>query len=186
LDVIFSDETTVRLSDIVPHAKYKIYARNKDEIKNNVVLKNIKSPSIHIWGAICGSRKSSLHFFKSTVTTKAYVLALRKHMISFWKKCKPKVFQHDNAPPHRSKITQQFFSDSKIKSVQWPPYSPDLNPIEKVWAILKERLSLYTVSTLSQLKIVLKHLWDSMPDTTIRKLTNSHIKKIKMLKNITL
>jgi len=48
------------------------------------------------------------------------------------------VFQHDNAPPHRCKLTRKFLNDSKIEVLEWPPLSPDLSPIENSWKILKD------------------------------------------------
>ena len=39
-------------------------------------------------------------------------------------------FQQDNASCHKSKYTQKWFADNHIKLLEWPPQSPDMNPIE--------------------------------------------------------
>lgn len=35
---------------------------------------------------------------------------------------------------------QEWALDNGVEILDWPPYSPDLNPIENVWSLLKERI----------------------------------------------
>jgi transposase len=50
------------------------------------------------------------------------------------------IFVHDNAPIHSATKTKEWLDEWLIEVSDWPPYSPDLNPIENAWAKLKERL----------------------------------------------
>ncbi len=43
----------------------------------------------------------------------------------------------DNATFHKSKRTQELIESVGCKVIFLPPYSPDLNPIEKFWANMK-------------------------------------------------
>ena len=48
----------------------------------------------------------------------------------------------DNMRSHHAKAVKQLLDSSKVTYLYLPPYSPDLNPIEKMWSKLKAFLSL--------------------------------------------
>ncbi len=66
----------------------------------------------------------------------------------------------DNAPFHTSFVTEKFLEANSIKTTDWPPESPDLNCIEKVWHELKHYLR-KTVKPMNkqQLEDGIKEFW---------------------------
>ena len=55
-------------------------------------------------------------------------------------------FQHNNAPCHTAKRVQSFMVDRGVNVLPWPSNSPDMNPIETLWAVIKARLRQHTLT----------------------------------------
>ena len=50
------------------------------------------------------------------------------------------IFQYDNAPTHTATVVRDALAEMEIEVMEWPPCSPDLNPIENLWALLKAKI----------------------------------------------
>ena len=69
-------------------------------------------------------------------------------------------FQQDNAPCHRADLIMDWFKLNKVKVISWPGNSPDLNPIEHCWQVLKNYVMNYGQnSSIPQLKAIINNVW---------------------------
>uniref|UniRef100_A0A674NAZ2 Tc1-like transposase DDE domain-containing protein n=1 Tax=Takifugu rubripes TaxID=31033 RepID=A0A674NAZ2_TAKRU len=76
---------------------------------------------------------------------------------------------HDNARPHVARVCRQFLEDEGIDTIDWPPRSPDLNPIEHLWDIMFRFIRRHQVDpqTVQELSDALVQIWEEIPQDTI-------------------
>ena len=70
--------------------------------------------------------------------------------------------QQDNDPKHTENTTKDFIRDKKWKVLDWPSQSPDLNPIEHAFHLLKGRLKGKNPRNKQQMKEAAVKAWKSI------------------------
>ena len=85
------------------------------------------------------------------------------------------ILQQDNARPHVARVCQDYLANNNIAPLAWPPYSPDLTPIEHMWDELDRRVRKRRnpPATLAQLRNALIDEWNNIPMRTVNALVNS-------------
>lgn len=78
--------------------------------------------------------------------------------------CKP-ILQQDNVPWHNSNFTRTWMKRNGIVLLDWPANSPDMNPIEDLWSIIKSRLSKTKYPrNKDQLKNIVLDMWTDITE----------------------
>jgi len=102
-----------------------------------------------IWACFVNNKLGPIAFINGVCNRHVYISILEAKLVPFIQALREDgitniVFQQDNAKVHTSKLTVSWLTDSttqnEFSTMEWPAYSPDMNPIEELWAHLKTKL----------------------------------------------
>ncbi|KAK6192104.1 hypothetical protein SNE40_003642 [Patella caerulea] len=155
-NVIFTDECSIQL-----HDNKTVAYRQKDQRAPQQCRP--KHPyKVHLWGGISRKGKSQLLIFDGIMDSVFYTEEiLKKTLLPFINKRfhDGHRFQQDNDPKHTSRLAKTFMEDNNINWWCTPPESPDLNPIEMVWNMLKRYVSKNNPTTKEELCNYCQDFW---------------------------
>jgi len=95
-----------------------------------------------VWGCFWAVGRCDLYIFdrdfeskKHGYSANSYTEVLDAELVGHW--TEGLIFMQDNASIHIAHKVRDWFREQGIPCTDWPPYSPDLNPIEEFFAELK-------------------------------------------------
>jgi transposase len=93
------------------------------------------------------------------------------------------IFQQENASSHKARVCLNWFEEHGIELLEWSAMSPDLNPIENLWAELKQRLRKYEYPPGGVLELWerVQEVWDGFGEDYCQKLIESLPRRMAML-----
>ncbi|KAI3659464.1 hypothetical protein MP638_004526 [Amoeboaphelidium occidentale] len=146
---------------------------------------------VTFWGAFSKYGIGPLVPIEGTLDKEKYIDLLDNYLVSEMKHLKQElgqgfVFMQDNARSPTAKKTLAFLRKEKDKVLEWPPRSPDLNPIENLWRIMKKRLYKdHTKFTSKQVLIdSVLHEWSKIQPIVCEHLVDSVPKRLKEVMKI--
>lgn len=157
-----------------------------EEYNPECVLPTIKGGggSVMIWGCMAAKGVGTAFVCTGRMNSATYVNMLEQVLepsitkIFAEEERKNVIFQQDNAPCHTARASTAWFLENGIRVLDWPPQSPDLNPIEHLWSILKKRVHNRKSASKRELENVIMQEWNSLPSATCQKLVHSMPRRI--------
>jgi hypothetical protein len=183
--VIWSDET--KINRFCSDGRSWCWARDGGSRQPRHVKETVKhgGGSVMIWGCMTAEGPGFMCKLTGRMDQHVYKAVLEDELLNtidyYDLDAERIIFQHDNDPKHKAKSVQEWLNKQSFDVLEWPPQSPDLNPIEHLWSIVKRRLN----ECDSPPKGMLEHweriesIWDSIDKETCLKLVKSMPKRIQ-------
>ena len=163
--VLFTDESkfNLRISD----GRARVYLRRGKRFSDNCVRERgqFGGGSVIIWGGISLHTKSQIvHVVGNLNAIRYQNLILRPVAVPHIRRNRGMILMQDNATCHTARSTTQMLQQNNIRTLNWPPCSPDLNPIEHVWDEIDRRVRrLPTKRNIGELLRDITNVWNRLP-----------------------
>jgi hypothetical protein len=194
-NVLFSDECSVERG--ASHMRKYVFRSAGQQFDGDKVTNHNKSKDIRVmvWAAISTAGLSDLMMMRRDSsaeqqgsTTRSYLQVSRDGLLPII--LETDIYQQDGARIHTSKAAKAWSKRNSHRLLEnWPPYSPDLNLIEHLWPLLKEKLcELYPdielwrgseAQVAERMENALVHAWGQIRDQIVYNCVSSMPKRIQ-------
>lgn len=171
-DIIWTDESRFEVGHVA--GVVWVWRNIGEQDKARCLQPTFKSgrTSVMIWGCMMYGQKGPIVILpESSMNGPNYVKwILEPHLKPFYEKARKESdsgdieVMEDNAPCHTAKFSTAARNRLLIPKIPWPPQSPDLNPIENLWRIIKNRINQRDPPIRSKLDLqkALQEEWDRL------------------------
>lgn len=179
--VLFSDESKFNMfgSD----GNHRVWRPVKKRLNERYCQKTVKHGGGHVmvWGCFSGKGLGPIHRIEGIMDRFMYRDIMENVMLPYaeWQMPLKWIYQQDNDPKHTSVVVKNWFHEHQVTVLDWPPQSPDLNPIENLWEIIDQKINRDDIRTKDQLFDQLKKAWTEIPKDVVTNLIESMPRRCK-------
>lgn len=143
-----------------------------------------KGGGILVWGCILKTGVGLLLRVHQNVTGSVYCKIIRRMLdelplLQSADEEEKLIFQQDNASCHTSRLAEYCMNRNELTVLPWPPLSPDLSPIENVWATMVSSLRNAAFKNSDDLWDAVQRAWFGISQEHITQLYNSVPRRIR-------
>ena len=179
--IIFTDESKICLAE----GNSRLWRIPGQCLEGEYVSIAQHPVQVMVWGAVGVGYKSKLFRFKETCNKETYMQMLDGQGIfeeldnQFGRG--QYVFQQDNAPPHVARDTIAWIQARAHMINDWPARSPDLNPIEVMWALLKPKIDVSKIKTADELFKRTEEAWINIDQEIVDNVCSSFEARLRVV-----
>lgn len=177
-NVLFTDES--RFTRYSPDGRQKVWRRPGERYAQCCFSPRVQfgGGGVMVWGGISLDARTELVSLRGgNLNADRYIReCLEPHVVPYMPFIGENfLLMQDNARPHIARMTRQYLNDVGIQLLNWPPRSPDLNPIEHMWDKLGRRLrqNYGEFETVVALEQALLNEWEQIPQEAVASLIRS-------------
>ena len=171
--VIFSDESKFNL--LTSDRRIHVWRRRGERFQPDCIQQVVPhgGGSVMVWGGFSSHFRTPLYHIQGNLTAVRYRdEILRPIALPLLRQIGPQaVLQDDNAPVHRARVVRDFLQQHGVRRMDWPAFSPDLNPIENIWDQIYRRVreNHPAPQNLQDLLRYLVQEWQNLPQQVFRR-----------------
>jgi transposase len=132
-------------------------------------VNNENSTLVTLWGCFAAHEIGQAEIFTGELNGKKYCSILEGNLKPTYKKIFPQgergeqwYFLQDNDPSHTCSAARQWFHRNGVTVLDFPPWSPDLNPIENLWSVLVRAVDNHNALDEAELEAAIAAEWQAV------------------------
>lgn len=123
---------------------------------------------LNVWGCFCSQGVGYSYIFNDNLDASLMKDILKQNILPsaelYFSSDPPEQWYllHDNDKKFKSNLVTTHLHNNGITTINFPPYSPDLNPIENLWSILSREVEKKECDTINKLQDVISDEWNNI------------------------